>query len=170
MGLHIVGSYQTINRFKSSKYFKTNLGLVATVEKNGNRVYNQKDGFSLFYNNQYKTIIYAQGNIGDMRFYSDHYILDGSFAVYSGDNYEEFLFSMDKDSDLLVKKGIDFYLGHLLKKVEEEYEERVKNEELRKMEPIKEGNSDMLTMNPGNVTYADLKAYLDKKQKDRYKN
>lgn len=168
MGLHIVGSYQTINKFKLSRYFKVNLGLVATVEKNGSRVYNDKDKFSHFYNLQYKTTIYGQGNVGDIRFYSDHFIRDNTFAVYYGDNFEEFLFNYD---DTLTKeKGVDFYLGHILKSVEEEYEERVKKEELKKLEPQPEGNSDMITQNPGNVTYADLKAYLEKKQKERYKN
>lgn len=168
MGLHIVGSYQTINKFKTSRYFKTNLGLVATVEKNGSRVYNDKDKFSFFYNNQYRTTIYAQGNVGDIRFYGDHFIRDNTFAVYYGDTFEEFLFNFD---DVMNKeKGTDFYLGHILKKVEEEYEERVKNEELKKMEPKPEGNPDMITKNPGNVTYADLKAYLEKKRNERYKN
>jgi hypothetical protein len=74
------------------------------------------------------------------------------------------------DYDLLKQKGIDFYIGHILKSVEEQYEERVKNEELRKLEEKPEGNADMITINPGSVTYADLKAYLDKRNKERYKN
>jgi hypothetical protein len=168
MALHIVGSYQTINYFKTSKYFKTNLGLVATVEKNGSRVYNDKDRFSFFYNNQYKTTIYAQGNVGDIKFYGDHYIKDDTFAVYYGETFEEFLFKLDLD--IIKGKGTDFYLGHILKKVEIEYEERVKNEELKKLEEKPVGNADMITKNPGNVTYADLKAYLEQKRSERYKN
>ena len=115
MGLHIVGSYQTINKFKTSRYFKQNLGLVATVEKNGSRVYNDKDKFSFFYNNQYRTTIYAQGNVGDIRFYGDHFIKDKTFAVYYGHTYEEFLFEFD--DEINKEKGTDFYLGHILKNV-----------------------------------------------------
>ena len=168
MGLHIVSSYQSVNEFKKSRYFKVNLGLVATVEKNGRRVFNDKDPFNHFYSNQYKTTIYAQGNVGDIRFYCDHFIKDNTFAVYYGDNFEEFLFTLD--SVMISEKGIDFYFGHILKKIEEEYEERVKNEELKKMETKTEGNAENIIRDPGNVTYADLKAYLDQKQKERYKN
>jgi hypothetical protein len=168
MGLNIVGSYQTIAKFKKSRYFRQNLGLVATVEKNGTRVYNDKDRFSFFYNNQYKTTIYGQGNVGDIRFYGDHFIKDNTFAVYYGDTFEEFLFKYDYNLD--KEKGVDFYLGHILKKVEEEYEERVRKEELKKSDPKPEGNAEKIFKNPGNVTYDDLKAYLERKQRERYKN
>lgn len=168
MGLNVVCGYHISNEFKKSRYFRQNLGLVATIEKNGRRVFNDKDKFNQYYNTQYRTIIYAQGNVGDIRFYADHFIKDSTVAIYQGDNFEEFLFEFD--FELVNEKGIDFYLGHLLKKVEEEYEERVKNEELKKLEPKPDGNPDNILNNPGNVTYADLKAYLDKKQKERYKN
>lgn len=168
MALHVVSSYQTVLEFKKSRYFKVNLGLVATVEKNGKRAYNDKDQFSFFYSNQYKTTIYGQGNVGDIKFYADHFIKDSTFAVYYDHNFEEFLFKFD--SKIVHEKGIDFYLGHILKNVEEQYEERVKNEELRKLEVQPDGNADNILNNPGNVTYADLKAYLDLKHKERYKN
>lgn len=168
MALHIVSSFQTMNEFKKSIYFRVNLGLVATVEKNGGRSLNSKDTFSFFYNNQYKTTIYAQGNVGDIKFYTDHYIKDSTFAVYSGESFEEFIFTFDVN--LTREKGIDFYLGHILKSVDEKYEERVKNNELKKLEEKSKGDSEMVFKNPGNVSYSDLKAYLDKKQKERYKN
>lgn len=168
MGLNVVSSYAVSGEFKKSRYFRQNLGLVATIEKNGRRVFNDKDKFNQYYNTQYRTIIYAQGNVGDIRFYADHFIKDNTFAVYQGEHFEEFLFKYD--FELVNEKGIDFYLGHILKSVEEQYEERVRNEELKKLEPKPEGNPDLLTSNPGNVTYADVKAYLDKKQKERYKN
>lgn len=166
--LHVVSGFHTVNHFKRSRYFRQNLGLVATVEKNGRRIYNEKDKFSNFYNTQYKTIIYGQGNVGDIKFYSDHYIKDDTFAVYFGENFEEFLFNFDHN--IVKEKGIDFYIGSILKQVEEKYEEKVKNEELRKLEPKPLGDADMVFKNPGAVTYADLKAYLEKKQKERYKN
>ena len=168
MAFHVVTSYQSILEFKKSRYFKVNLGLVATVEKNGKRVFNDKDKFNFYYNNQYRTTIYPQGNVGDIKFYSDHFIKDNTFAVYYGDSFEEFLFKLD--NAIIKDKGIDFYLGHILKNIEEQYQERVKNEEIKKMEPVPEGNADTILKNPGNVTYADLKAYMEQKQKERYKN
>jgi hypothetical protein len=165
--LNVVSSFGIVNEFKRSRYFRQNLGLVATVDKNGRRILNEKDRFSYHYNSMYKTTIYAQGNVGDIRFYTDHYIKDETFAVYHGDNFEEFIFKFD--FNLVKEKGIDFYLGHIIKDVEEKYDEKVKNDELKKIEPKPVGNPDIVFQNPGAVSYADLKAYLDKKQKERYK-
>jgi len=161
---NIVLKPSLVNELKKSRYFKSNLGLVSTIEKNGSRVYNDKDKFSYFYNTRYKTTIYMQGNIGDILFYIDYYIHDDLMAVYY--NTEEFIFNFD--FQMIKEKGIDFYLGHVLKTLETQYEERIKKAEESKIEIKKEGNADLLKVNPGNVTYEDLKAYLDKKNKNRY--
>jgi hypothetical protein len=163
--LSIVSSYQTLQEFKKSRYFRVSLGLVPTVEKNGSRIYNDKDRFAKFYNMQYNTTIYGQGNVGDIKFYVDHYIKDSSFVVYT-DDFQEFLFQLDP---LIIReKGIDFYLGHILKNTEEEYDERVKANELKKIEEKPEGIAEKVFDNPGNVNYEDLKAYLAQKNKSRY--
>jgi len=161
---NIVIKPSLINEIKKSKYFRQNLGLVATIEKNSVRDYNPDDKFSYFYNTRYKTVIYSQGNIGDITFYIDYYIHDDLIAVYY--NTEEFIFNYD--FPLVKEKGIDFYLGHILKTMEEEYEERIKEAEETKLEVKKEGNAETLVSNPGNVSYDDLKAYLDNKEKNRY--
>lgn len=163
--LSIVSNFQVLQSFKKSRYFRVSLGLVPTVEKNGSRIYNDKDKFAKFYNMQYNTTIYGQGNVGDIRFYVDHYIKGTSFAVYTED-LQEFLFELDT---LLIRdKGIEFYLGHILKTVEEEYEARVLANELKKIEEKPIGYSEKIFTNPGNVNYEDLKAYLAEKNKNRY--
>lgn len=168
MATHIVTSYNLIGQFKMSKYFKLNLGLVATLDKGGRREANTKDRFAYFYNNQYKTQIYAQGNVGDIKFYTDHAIKDTSVAVYFGETFDEFVFKFDKQ--IVSEKGMDFYIGYLMKCVEESFEERKAKDELRKLEPESIGDPNKIFTNPGNVTYADLKAYLELKQKNRFKN
>jgi hypothetical protein len=167
MGLNIVSSQFVSNCFKKSRFFRKNLGLVSTIDKNGKRIANDKDKFSSHYNGIYRTTIFAQGNVGDIKFYIDHYIRDNTFAVYSGDTFEEFIFTFDVS--FFTEKGADNYLGFILKSVDDMYEERVKNNELKKLEPKPVGNADMITKNPGNVSYADLKAYLEKKRAERYK-
>ena len=163
--LYVVSSYTVSQEFKKSRYFRMSLGLVATVEKNGTRVYNQNDKFSHFYNQLYKTTIYGQGNVGDIRFYVDHYINTDDFVIYT-DDFQEFIFKLDK---LVIReKGVDFYLGSLLKEIEERYDERVKENELNKAQPKPEGNPNLIFQNPGNVKYEDLKAYLEEKNKSRY--
>ncbi len=168
MAINVITSYQVSQVFKTSRYFRQNLGLVITVDKSGRRDMNRKDEFTFFYQNQYRTTIYAQGNVGDVKFYVDHLIKDDTFAVYTGDTFEEFLYTFDRS--LVKEKGIEHYIGFLLKDVDLKYEEKVKAEELRKIEPVQEGDPEKLFTNPGNVTYADVKAYLEKRQKERYKN
>lgn len=165
MAMHIVTNYQIINEMKKSNYFVVSLGLIPTVEKNGTRIFNDKDKFSWFYNNRYKTTIYGQGNIGDIRFYTDHYIRDLTLAIYYGDNFEEFIFSYD--SKMASSKGIDFYIGHLIKEVELRYDDMLKNNELKKMEERPKGDPNKVLSNPGAVSYEDLKAYLEEQRKNR---
>ncbi len=163
--MNIVCGNQLINIFKTSRYFTQNLGLVATIESNGSREYNKKDKFSYFYNTLYRTTIYGQGNIGNIKIYIDYYIKDNDIAIYYGDSFEEFIFKYDDLS--YKKKGMDFYLGNLIKLVEEEYEIRTKKEELKKLEEKPKGNPTKLTSNPGQVSYEDVKAYLEEKRKNR---
>ena len=167
MAAHIVTNYQVIGKIKTSRYFRTNLGIVATVEKNGSRAYNEKDAFSRFYNTNYNTIIYAQGNIGNIKVYTDHFIKDPVMAIYYGDNFEEFILEWDEAK--FKEKGMDSYLGYILKETESKYEEKVKNDELKKVEGKQPGNAEAVIQNPGAVSYADVQAYLEKKRQERYK-
>jgi hypothetical protein len=167
MAYNVVTNSFVIQEVKKCRYFKINLGLAATVDRNGNREFNDKDKFSYYYNTQYRTTIYAQGNVGDIKFYTDVFIKDPIMAIYVGTENEEFL--IDVDFELIKEKGIDFYLGHILKKVEEEHEERIKANTEKKAEPKPTGNSEMITFNPGAVRYEDLKAYLEQQNAQRYK-
>lgn len=167
MAYNIVTNNKIISEIKKCRYFKVNLGFASTVElKNSDeRVLNDKDKFAHFYNTQYKTTLMASGNIGDIKFYLDHYIKDDVLAVYY--NTEEFIF--DYDHALLKEKGIEHYLGHILKKLETEHEERIKVAEETKIETEKrKANAGLLTGNPGSVRYDDIKAWLEQKNRERY--
>lgn len=164
MAYNIVTNQKIISEVKKSRYFKRNLGIVNTTEVNGQKVLNNRDGFAFYYNTNYKTTILAQGNIGDIRFYIDYYIKEDVMAFYY--NEEEFIF--DFEPEIIRDKGFDFYLGHLLKRIDTEYEDRLKEAEVKKAEPIPEADPDKIFKNPGSVTYNDLKAYLDKQNSMRY--
>ena len=165
MQVNIVTNFQILQEIKKSKYFQVHLGFVATVEKNGSRSFNENDSFSHFYNSQYVTTIYGQGKIGGIRFYTDHYIRESILAVYYGDNYQEFI--VEFDNSIMMKKTIDQYLGSIIKDVEEQYEELVKNNELKKLEKQAEGDAEKLVVNPGGVTWADVKAFLEKEREKK---
>lgn len=167
MAYNIVTNSFVMCEVKKCRYFKVNLGLASTVENNGNREFNTKDKFSFYYNSQYKTTIYAQGNVGDIKFYVDVFVKDTIMAVYVGPEFEEFILNVD--FKIIKEKGVDFYLGHILKQVEEEHEERIKLNVEKKIEQRPAGNAEIVTFNPGAVRYEDLKAYLDKQNKERYK-
>ncbi len=167
MAYNIVTNLKVILEIKKCRYFKVNLGLSSTMEaKNSDeRILNDRDKFSYYYNTQYKTTILGQGNIGDIKFYVDHYIKEDVMAVYY--NTEEFIFDFDKN--MVKDKGIEHYLGYILKKVEAEQEERMKITEEKKIEVDQRiANPTLISNNPGAVTYADIKAYIDQKNKERY--
>ena len=169
MEFYIVASKETIdNVFKKCKYFKQNLGMVSTIDKNGRRILNNKDGFAYYFNTLYKTTIYASGSIGDIAFYYDIYIKDKSIAVYISDDglYDEFIFKYDKK--LEQEKGINNYIGYLLKESETEYEVRKEKEKIKKETPKPIGSAENLTLNPGRVTYEDILAYKRSKNKKRF--
>jgi hypothetical protein len=152
-----------IQELKKSKHYKQSLGLIPTVEKNGERVYNEKDQFNYFYSTRYNTTIYRQGSIGDINFYIDYYIHEDLMAFYL--NTEEFIFNYDWN--IVKQKGIDFFIGSLLKKIETEESEKAKEAKENKIDIKKEPVPEKVFLNPGSVTYEDLKAYMAQKNQGR---
>jgi hypothetical protein len=163
MAMNIVTNSGIISVMRQSRYFRINLGLVQTVEKNGSRSFHEKDKFSFFYNNLYRTTIFGQGNVGDIKFYTDHYIREEVLAVYYGENFEEFIFQYDPD--FVRENGVDAYLGKILKECEDRYEELKRKNELKKLEEKPKGNPSKVLQNPGQVSWEDLKAYMEEKRR-----
>lgn len=162
---NIVSGLSTVLEIKKSKHFKLTLGLSSTkIDRSGERVLNDDDKFSFFYNTKYKTPIYMQGRIGDINFYTDHYIPAGEIVVFY--TKEEFKFNLDRQ--MIKEKGIDFFLGNLLKKIESEYNERVEASKEDTLKIKREADSSMIFKSPGAVTYDDLKAYMEKRNRDRF--
>jgi hypothetical protein len=158
---NIVTNQKIIGIIKKSKYFRVNLGMSVTMEKNGDRVISDKDHFAVSYNFQYKTTIYAQGNVGNMKFYTDYFIREDKIAAYF--ELEEFLF--DYDESFVINKGIDAYLGHLLKEVDTQYHDLMNKNKIEKEESIeKPADPNKLVSNPGGVTYDDIKKYMQEKR------
>lgn len=168
MEFYIVTGRHTVEKFKRSNFFKTNLGMVSTIDKNGGRVLSDKDRFAFYFNSLYKTTIYGSGNVGDVKFYYDVYITDDSIGVYIGDgeNYDEFIFKYDES--LVNEKGINNYIGYLLKESETEYADRLEKENIKKSEPKIIGDPNKVITNPGNVTYEDILAYKQLQNQKRF--
>ena len=163
---NIVTNYKISQIFKKSRYFRVNLGMAISMEDQaGDKILSNKDDFAYFYNTNYRgASILGQGNIGNIKIYLDWYIKEDLIAMYW--NKEEFIFEFDQK--IVDEKGVDFYLGHLIKLVEEQHQFRLE-EEVKKKEESKQkvGNPDLVMSNPGAVSYADLMAYLEKQRADR---
>jgi len=159
---NIVTNQRIIDLFKQSRYFKVNLGMAITQDKNGERILSDKDTFAVSYNYQYKTHIMAKGMVGNIRFYLDHGISNNDDTIAGYYELEEFIFELDKE--LIHEKGIDAYLGHILMTIDEKYKAQL-DEQKRVHQESKEkiGNPDIIKVNPGAVTYEDIKEYLKKK-------
>lgn len=159
--INIIVGRKVISYIKSCKYFKISLGFSTTLEnKKGDRILSKNDEFAISYNYQYKTAIYKQGSIGNVDIYLDHYINSMEIATYC--NLEELI--LEFDIELYKEKGIDFIIGSILKRVEENYDTLVSNKTDDNDNVVKSGNKDMLTKNPGNVSYSDIIDYMNKKR------
>ena len=166
--LNIVTNYKITQLLKDSKYCKITLGFASTAVNtiSGERLLSPKDDFAYFYNKTYNTTIYMQYKIGTIVIYVDHYILEDKIAFYF--DKEEFIF--DLDNDIIKEKGVDFYLGHLIKKIDIEKQKRMDEENSKKEETIKYvPDPGKIFANPGQATYAAMLAYLEKKKSERLK-
>lgn len=175
MEYNIVTNYKIIQEAKKYKHYVVSLGFTSTVRSGGDtRVLSEKDKFAFFYNKRYNTTIYGQGCIGDISFYTDHYIKTDVLAIYA--DFEEFIF--DFQWDIAREKGIEWYLGSLLKKIDEQLSKEKEVEKERqniKIEDTKLGNPYKLVVghpqyNPGQVTFDDIKAYKEAQRTGLIKN
>jgi hypothetical protein len=165
MPYYVVSNYKIVSDLSKSSVFKTDLGYSSTLPNpNGIRKINGNDEFAASYNTFYKTTISKKGRIGDIHFYTDGGINENVLAFYK--NYEEFIY--EYNPNYIRDFGIDAYIGHLLKRVDQDYVVRTKKEDIPTQEEVvtkPQGNSDILVKNPGAVTYADLAKYLEEKRK-----
>jgi hypothetical protein len=177
MKYNIVTNYKINQIIKNgSKYYRVSLGHSITLDSlKGDRELNKRDSFAFFYNTLYNANLFGQGIIGDIQFYTDHDINEDVLAFYI--DQEEFVHPFDEK--LVKEKGIDAFLGFVLKESEFEFNQR--KVEKQRVEDEKKsttnttnttkkvGDATRVLENPGNVTYADLKAYLEKNNSERLK-
>ncbi len=162
---NVVCGLNTISDIKKCRYFKVKLGLASTkIERSGERVPNDDDQFSFHYNEKYRTPIYMQGSIGDINFYTDHYISDNTIYIFHVK--EEFIFKFDRN--MVKEKGIEFYLGHLIKNIETENQERILKSKQDEIKTKRDADPGLLTKLPGSVRYDDIKAYIEKRNSERF--
>ena len=163
-----ISSKKIIDSFKKSKWFKTDLGSVfMPASKDRKFDYTKQSKFMQYYLVTYGSKLYKEGNIGEqISFYTDWKITDSTIVVFYQDEHH---FVFQYDMKVIEAKGVDSYLGSLIKVIETEYlpnivhnketvtvEDSVEDKYKRAQEKIKQ--------NPGNVSYDDIKDYLKMKK------
>jgi len=163
---NFVSKKRIIDSFKSSSHFKTYLGYAMSVDDAGERKFkiNDKDKFVQFYHNKYKIALLTEGNIGTLNFFSDYYIEDDIVVVFFND--KDFVFKFEESE--LIGRGVDKYLGAIIKEIETKHEEELANAGGAKANKSitgtrPKGNPDKLINNPGSVTWEDIESYYKKK-------
>ena len=158
---NFVSSHIINQEFKKSKYYKTNLGRALSVKENERRVFkvNDEDLFVKFYLHKYNAVAYSEGTIGQINFFVDHHIKGDIIVVF----YKEKDFLFEHNPGLLLKKGIDGYIGSFIEEIETKYLEEIENAKEIELEDIGNGDSSNISMNPGNVSYEDIKKYYKEK-------
>ena len=160
MEYNIITNNKIIREIKSYRGFRVSLGYANFAGNQGEKSLNEKDKFAYYYNTANKTTIFGQGYIGDINFYVDHYIIKDKLLIYL--NKEEFPFEFDWKK--VEDKGIEWYLGSLLKNIHDHLD---KKDEIEKqlLNIEKKGDPYKIINNPGSVTFEDIKAFQEAKRK-----
>ncbi len=161
MEYNVVTNLRIINEITKYKNFKVSLGYANYIGPTEQKSLNDKDRFAYYYNTKYNTTIFGKGYIGDINFYVDHYIVSDQIAIYF--NKEEYPFNWDWK--LLQEKGMEWYLGFLLKSINDEINKKEEIEEKKLEGSSKVGDPNKIINNPGSVTFEDIKAYQEAKRK-----
>ncbi|CAG7581344.1 MAG: hypothetical protein SLAVMIC_00795 [uncultured marine phage] len=155
---NFVSSHIINQEFKKSKYYKVNLGRALSVKENDRRVFrvNDEDLFVKFYLQKYNAVAYSEGTIGQINFLVDHHIKGDIIVVF----YKEKDFLFEHNTKLLQSKGIDGYIGSFIEEIETTYADELELAEDISIEDSSEGNSGKISINPGDVSYEDIKKYV----------
>lgn len=163
---NFVAKKSIIDSFKGSKHFKVNLGHSLSVNKDGQRKFqiNDKDKFAKFYHDKYRIALLSEGNIGQLNFFSDYYIDEDIIVVFFDD--KDFVFVHEPLT--MRDKGIEAYLGSLIKEIETKHENELANAGSNIDDAYnnkEQGDADKLIKNPGSVTWEDIQAHYNRKKK-----
>ena len=159
MEFNIVTSLRINNEIKKSKYYQVSLGHIIT-DMNNRGALNTQDNFASYYFKKNKHSIFGQGIIGDISFYTDHYIREDKMLIY----FDKDEYKYDFDFALCNEKGISSYLGLIIKEIEDKRKEQTEKiiNDLNEM-PAK-GDYMKVIKTPWAVTQEDILAYAEAKK------
>ena len=165
--LKFISNKSIISQFKASKLFKTDLGRsFLNTGKGGLKAdLSRQEEFVQFYHGKTNGVkLHKEGSIGQIEFYTDYTIRD-QVIVY----YDQYDFTFVHNQKTMRDKGIEKYLGSIIKEVETKFLPNIKhveNEEkgISQEEKMARAQNKIKT-NPGMVTYDDIKELLKNKKR-----
>ena len=104
----------------------------------------------------YSTLLFSEGNVGSIKFYSNPYMVDDVIAVYD-DEFNEL--KLVYDFNYMNSVSINSYLGEVMKEFNKAYYPTSVDDYIEN-----EGDADKLYTQPWAVKWEDIKAYFDKKK------
>jgi len=165
MSFKFVSNKSIISKFKSSKLFKTDLGRSFTNSGKGGikADFSRQEDFVRNYYEANNQMLHKEGNIGKIEFYSD-FRVNNKIKVF----YENYDFIFDYDMTSLRDKGVEAYLGSILKDIEINLLPNMKPKKVEKIELSEEQRialaQQKIKTNPGAVTYDDIKDIIKAKR------
>jgi len=164
-----ISSKSIISKFKSSRLFKTDLGKCFINDgKNGLKMdlSRQEEFVKVYFQQNESRMIFKEGNIGSIEFYSDPKI-HNNVIIYLGQEY----FVFQHDPNALSVKGIEKYLGSIIKEIEtKNLLGNITNTETKReltQEELYIQAQNKIKTNPGMVTYDDVKHLLKNKRRNK---
>lgn len=153
-----------INKIKTSKYFKQDLGKSHMVydEKKGDRYLREGD-FTTWYYNSYRSLAVKSGQIGPLHFYIDYHLREEIMGFFLDTDLTKHQYAIEWEQDLVDKLGIDIWLSEKLKYIDETLANEIENENNKDQEE-EVGDANKLLNNPGGVSWKDIEAHFNKKK------
>ena len=147
---------------RASKFFKQDLGKsLTTIDiDSGGRKIREKE-FTEWYYNNIGVLIYKEGKIGILNFYSDYYLKKNILGLFKGEH--NFMFEFDENK--IRETDMDTWLGSIIKESDEEISKIEGNSEDKSDEDKNDkANAERVIIDPGSATWEDIKKHYNKKK------
>lgn len=164
--INIIANNLILNKLKTIPYYKTDLGEKFHNNFKGATGVKYYNEIVRIYSTETNRIIFKSGKIGPIGIYTDYGLRQDSLIIYLDHEKFEFVFNIN----ILNKMSMQAYIGNLLKKISKDTDKELhdidanEKDKKDKEEIKKEGNSEKLFINPGNVSWEDLQKYKKNKK------
>jgi hypothetical protein len=166
--INIVIPNALLPKFRELSVFKISLGQTLTEGNADNRTLTKTDTFAYAYITHYNRPVFKSGEIGEIKVYTDYSMPTMKWVIFINEQDYELEWNKSKVDGVGLYSYINSELSNILnlnKAVGVPKEAPIEPSETIYVEV--EGNADMVLKNPGQASYADVRAYLKKKRMEQ---